>query len=329
MTNQALFDTQSYINQRYRYLLFPNTNSISLPSKALVADKDYRITLEVEDISTNETSIFSTHLRSFSGSEISVSIDSRESQDGYIDYSQESLFVGLPTLNNTGVDVTKTTFTWTLTDSIGNLIDLTSAIQVQNSLKILKNTLEMNQYYMLKLNVTTDNLTGTVSINYNTMFDSKFSFEISPTSGIAFNTDFIISSVTQEIDSLLTNFIFGYIKEGKEYFLTRDSPRPLHIVQLPPGDSTNQLTVFLLVSNNQEVFRFERNITVTAPIMSANDFMTEINATLSDSVDESMKIFMKYNYFKSSIGSMKLTALNLILDGFLIDGTPFHSHYRS
>lgn len=301
--------------------MFPNSNSITIKSGSLSAGKKYRITLEAEDIATGEMNRVSSFIGTFRGSEINVEIDSRVNQNKFIDYTQETLYVGLATYAGSGVNVKNSTFTWTLEDSVGNTVDLSTATQAQNSLIIPAGTLTANQIYVLELTVTYNNFTGTARLEHNTFFDTQYTFEVQPSSGVAFSTDFVISAVSQEIDAELDKFAFGYIKSGKEYLLTRASQNSVHVVKLPQGMTSNSLTLFLKVINKEnQIFHFEQIVTVTAPTITVTDFMTTINGTLSDSIDESTQIRMQYEYFKSSLGTMKESALDLMLNGLQIDG---------
>jgi hypothetical protein len=261
-----------------------------------------------------------SYVSTFSGSEINVEIDSRVNQNKFIDYTQETLFIGLATYGGTGVNVRNATYTWTLKDSVGSVVNLSTATQAQNSLIIPPRTFSTNQIFVLELTVVYNNYTGSAVIEYNTQFNTQYTFEVEPTSGVAFSTHFVISAVSQEIDAELDKFAFGYIESGKEYLLTRASQNSVHVVKLPKGETSNSLTLFLkVISKENQVFHFEKLVTVSAPTINVTDFITTINETLSDSIDESIQIKMQYNYFKDSLGTMKESALNLMIDGLQVN----------
>lgn len=219
------------------------------------------------------------------------------------------------------INVKSATYAWTIKDTVGNIVDLSTASKVQNSMTLPAGLLSSDNFYVVELTVTQDTLVGTAQIKYSTMANTHYTFEVEPTSGVAFGTDFIVAAVSQNIDAELTNFAFGYIKGGKEYLLTRSLPKPLHIVKLPQGETSNQLTLFLKIINKQKsTILFMKTVTVSAPSASVNDFYTTLSSTLSDSINESVQVRLQYEYFKDSMTSNKTDALNLILDGLQSDG---------
>lgn len=309
------------MDRKNKYILFPNSPNVTISKEALLPDRNYRLVLEAEDTVNDSEGTHSVSLKTFTGNKMSVVIDSKINQNGYIDYTQDLLLVALATLNGTSIDVSNSTFTWTIKNSIGAIVSLSTAAKFENSLKIPSRTLEVNNYYMIEVEVKYNNVTGNAVIQYSTMLDTQYSFEIEPSSGTAFSTDFVMAAVSANIDAELTNFAFGYIKGGKEYLLTRGGPAPIHVVKLPPAETDNKLTVFLKVLTKQEkVIHFEKTVTVSAPTISADNFVTAVKETLADSINNSVMIKMQYEHFKGSMSSSKSEALGLMLDGLQIDG---------
>jgi hypothetical protein len=272
-------------------------------------------------LANNSTGVHSVTVNVYYGNNMSVEIDSRHNENGYIDYTQETLLVGLASLNGIAVDPSIAKFTWTVTDSIGNSIDLSAATISQNSLKLPKRVLEVDNIYIIDLAVTYMNITGNATISYSTMIDLHFNFEVAPTTGVAFETKFILSIGSEHIYSGLNNFIFGYVKNGIEYFLTRSSPKSLYILTLPQGEAGDQLTLFCkVITKNLEVFSFEKTVTVSATTLGVSDFIALIDETFSDTATESVQIKIMYEYFKTSMTSHQIEAVTLMLDGLQKDG---------
>lgn len=211
---------------------------------SLKPNKAYNISLFAEDTVNHAVGQNTILVHALSGSQLSVQIDSRLETDGYIDYSKPILFVAIANINNLGINVNAATFTWSILNSLGVPVSLTSATQVMNSLSLPPYTFYKEEIFRVQVTVSYNNLTTNATSVFNTFANSRIVFDVQPTSGVAFTTDFIFSAVTQDMSSDQTNFVFGYIKGGKEYYLTRYQPIPLVTIKLPQGESSNILQVF-------------------------------------------------------------------------------------
>jgi len=319
--------TKTYCKSKTgKYLVFPNLPNMTIPSGTLMKKKQYRIRLDVKDTISNYTGTHSVMVTAYSDTQMSVEIDSRHNENGYIDYTEEVLIIGVANINGTFINVANATFTWVISDSQGNQVDLASATKVQNSIKLPARTLVSDNIYNVYLTVNYMNVTGTATIEYSTMIDSYFSFEVEPSTGVAFSTDFIITAASQNVNIDTSTYVFGYLKGSVEHYLSRGSVKSMYILKLPQGESSDQLTLFVRVFTKQKkTYYFEKTITVTATTTTATEFSELVSSTHCDSIDESIQIRMMYEHFKATMPSERLQALELMLDGFERDSKIYAS----
>ena len=249
-----------------RYIVFPNSQIMTIPLGSLKPNKAYNITLIAEDTVNHAFGQNTITVNAFSGSQLTVQIDSRLDKNGFIDYSNPILFVAISNVNNVGVNVNAATFTWSITNSLGVPVSLGSATQIMNSLSLPAYTFYKEEIFSVQVVVNYNNQTTNATSIFYTLSNSQITFDVQPTSGIAFTTDFIFSAETQDMDSDQTNFVFGYIKGNKKYYLTRYQPIPLYTLKLPQGESGNILQVFWKYTNNkrQTILSEIKQITVSA-----------------------------------------------------------------
>lgn len=210
----------------------------------LIPNRSYIIRLIVEDMITHRNGTHSTTVYTTTGNVISVEIDSRYNQNGYVNPDKESLFVAQCSLNGTRIKIDQSNFTWTVRDSIGQEVDLIDAKIVKNSLKLPADLLTYDDFYIIDVTAEYLGFAGTATIRYDTMLETNYTLEIQPTTGVAFSTDFFITAVSQMVDGEIATFSFGYIKNNTKYLLNRSSPSPSNIINLPQGETSNVLTVF-------------------------------------------------------------------------------------
>jgi uncharacterized protein Veg len=308
------------------YLNFRNSPSMTIPSGSLFPNRGYRISCTVIDPDSGKTAKSSTFIAAKSGEILDVTINSRHNKNGYIDYTYPSLFVCETMLSGAKIAINNATYTWAISDSLGNTVALPVNSTVLNSLRLPAETLvSQTKKYLIGCTVSYSSKTGTASIRYSTEFETLYSFVVEPVSGVGLVTEFVMAVVSQSYTFEINNFIFGYIKEGKKYLLTRSSPDPLYTVFLPQGETLNALTVFAEVHNQEgKVYYLQRTITVTAPTLLASAFNTLVNSTNAMSIEDSINIRLQYKYLNASISPIyKLQAANLMLDGLLKDGKAF------
>ena len=316
------------VNPQNVYLTFPNSPSIELASNSLYPDKDYIFTLSVEDSVTKLDSSYSVRIHAKAGLLLDVKIESRHNKHGYIDYSMPSMFVCNTTLNGSDISIMNATYSWAVTSN-GLSISLTNSTQSLNGLLLPANTLQPQTVYSIQVNVSYQTYTGSANIEYNTIINTDYDFQIEPSSGVALSTQFIMAVSIQSHEFESSQFAFGYISDNKRQLLTRGSPVALNTVILPQGDSSNsdRLTVFWEIINAQgKTFYLEKVITVTASTVSENDFISHLNETAAGSMNDAMKIKILYEHFKASMSDNtadQIVAINSILDGLQRDGKPF------
>lgn len=304
------------------YINFLNSPIMVLPLGSLFPNRGYRISCTVTDPESGKTAKASTFIHAKSGEILDVTIQSRHSKNGYIDYTLPSLFICETKLGGSKIAINNATYLWTISNSLGVSLTLPVNSTVMNSLKLPAETLKPQNKYSIGCTVSYSSKTGTSSITYSTEFDTLYSFVVEPISGVGLITEFVMAVVSQSYTYEINNFIFGYIKAGKRYHLTRSSPDPLYSVYLPQGETSDALTVFVEVYNQEgKVYYLERTVTVTAPTLLASAFNTLVNTTNAKSIEDSINIRLKYEYLNASLSTTyKLKAANLMLDGLLKDG---------
>ena len=248
-----------------RYLDFPNSSNITLPKGSLVPNKIYNISLVVEDVLNHAVGDNSIIVNAMNGTQLTVQIDSKVNKNGFIDYSKQILFVAIANINGQGINANGANYTWSIINSLGVSLSLVGSTQVMNSLKIPSNTFYKEEIFKVQVIVNYNSMVTNASIVFNTFTNSLYNFDVQPSTGVAFTTEFILSAGSQTMDSDQTNFIFGYIKNNKKYYLTRNQPIPLYTLKLPQGDSGNILTVFWSIINDKaKSIYLEKQITVSA-----------------------------------------------------------------
>lgn len=310
------------LSRNNEYVVFPNSPTVTLFNNTLFSDKDYIITLKVEDTNSFQSSEHSIGIYAASGTLLKITIESRHDKNGYIDYTQPSLFLCNSFLNNSSISTANATYTWSITDSTGDLISVPSAIFSLNSLKLPSVTFKADESYKISVTVSYPPYSGTTSTIYSTFSSSKYSFEVQPSVGTALSTEFVMACITQSFSFPITEFAFGYIKSSKRYLLTRSSPVAIHNVILPQGEAGNSLTVYCEILTMQEKkYYIERKVTVNAKNITKADFIEIVEETVGDSITESVKLKLLYEEFKDQMSvEERLKALNLVLDGLQRDG---------
>jgi hypothetical protein len=205
---------------------------------------------------------------------------------------------------------------------MGESVNITSATQVYNGLKLPQNVLVPNEVYTVKVDIVYGAFTGTSTAVYTTMFETLYEFNVEPSTGVALSTEFFVVVSSQSFKFEINDFAFGYIKGGKRHLLTRASAVPLHTVLLPQGETSDQLTLFCEVRNMQGMtYYLTKTVTVTAPTILPAAYNTIVNTTRADSVNESVRLRLQYEHLKNSLSiQYRIKAVGLMLDGLQRDG---------
>ena len=194
--------------------MFQNSSSITIPMNSLNANKIYTLIVQVRDTLTNLNSEHAIKLDTKSGSVLHVKIESVFNKHGYIDYSKPALFICTADVNGVNIAINNATYSWIIRDLDGNTIPLSAGYIVMNSLRLPERILNIDTFYSVEVTVTYLNHIENVFTIYNTEIDTDFSFEVEPMTGVAYDTEFIVSAITQSIDSEISELTFGYM-EGK------------------------------------------------------------------------------------------------------------------
>lgn len=216
-----------------------------IKANALFPEKDYIISLQVQDIVTKVSNSHSIDIFATTGDILEITIDSRHNKHGYIDYANDAIFVCTTTFNGSEIGVVNATYTWSISATWDDL-DMSLVTQELNSILIPAYVLEPDENYRIKVDVSYEGYDGTTDIFYTTDFETMYKFEVQPASGIAYNTDFVMSVALQTEEFEISQFNFGYIVNRDRYLLTRSSPVRVQTVILPRGDplNSNKLKVY-------------------------------------------------------------------------------------
>ena len=303
------------------YLLLQNNPSIIIPANSLFPNLKYRIFISVIDNISGLTAKHSVLLNTLQGKILDVKIDSSNNKNGFIDIAVPSLFVCSVIFNSSDILVVNAIYTWSIIDSMGYVISLTSSTQILNNLKVPENTFEADETYKVQVTVNYLTYTGTASIVYNTMIDTSYIFEVQPSIGVALSTryEFIIS--TQGFVSELAVFSMGYKKNNARYLLSQTSPVPIQSFVLPQGETSNLLTVFWDIVNYEgKVQHLEKQITVNQSTMTSSDLITILDTSKAGLPEDSIAMLLYYQSLKASITlDYQKKATNYMLDGLGLD----------
>lgn len=232
------------VNPKNIYLMLQNSPNATIPANSLFPNLKYRILVTVTDNISGVSAAHSVVVNTMQGMILNVRIDSQKNKNGYIDRTTPSLFVCSTVFNSTDILNINATYTWIITDSIGNSISLATGTQVLNNLKMPEYIFEADETYKFQVTVNYLTYSGSASIVYNTMIDSNYIFDVQPSSGVALSTDFMFIVTTQNYISELAVFSFGYIKNSTKYLISKTSPVPIQSFKLPQGETSDILTVF-------------------------------------------------------------------------------------
>ena len=307
------------------YLLMQNSPNATIPANSLFPNLKYRILVTVTDNISGVSAKHSVAVNTMQGMILDIKIDSQKNKNGYIDRTTPSLFVWSAIFNSTIILNVNATYTWSITDSIGNIISLSSGIQILNNLRMPEYTFEADETYKVKVTVNYLTYTGSASVVYNTMIDSNYVFEVQPSTGVALSTEFMFIVTTQNFINELSVFTFGYFKNNTKYFISHTSTVPIQAFNLPQGETGNLLTVFWEITNFEgKVYHIDKKVTVSQSTMTSTDITTILDTSNAESPEDSISMLLYYQALKSNISaSYQEKAVNYILNGLHLDGKSF------
>lgn len=225
-------------------------------------------------------------------------------------------------MKGTPVNPKMATYTWTVHDELNQAFS--NFTSFNDFMKIGSGLLQKNKQYTVKVVANYNNgaATGHAEIKYITDVDSDYSFNIEPATGVSLVDKFSFSTSSQTKQSELSEFVFGYIKGGIKYPMTRRQPISFASMYLPLGEGVGTtLTCYVEVFTiTGHTIMLKKSVTSSATTLSQADFESSISNMHSSSLFDSAEVREKYMQFRGSLTqAKKQEACTAMLNGLTQD----------